>query len=217
MAAAFLQVGLESSINPTDFQKKHKLRWVVNQSIQHEVHIKEYKNFDLSLEDQMKNTIINWSKQRQGPQIHLGNIDYFNDDSKKRIFYAQQKDKIIGLLLLTPVDRYQGWVIGSHLAVLDAPVGTTEHLICSACDSLAHEKCQFLCLGAVSKDQLDEIVGLGSFGTNVAHLIFKMAKRLFKLDSKAVYLHKFHPNLRSIYLLFKEKLTVSNCSLLKTY
>ena len=43
-----------------------------------ELHVKEYKNFDPSLENQMKNTIHTWSKQRRGPQIHLGNINFFN-------------------------------------------------------------------------------------------------------------------------------------------
>ncbi len=113
-----VQVGSELSINPTHFQKKHKLRWAINQSIQYGVDVKEYKDVDPALEDQMKQAISTWLQQRSGPQIHLGKMNFFNSAIEKRIFYAQQKDKIVGLLMLTPVDRYQGWVLSFYLAIL---------------------------------------------------------------------------------------------------
>lgn len=210
-----IQVGSELSINPTNFRKKQKLRWKINQSIQHGVHVEEYKNFDLPLENKIKNTIHAWSKQRHGPQIHLGNISFLNSDAEKRIFYAQQEDKIIGVLLLTPVDRFQGWVVSSYLAISDAPVGTTEHLMCSAFDSLANENCQFLCLGAVSGTKLGEVVGLSLFRKTLADLIFKSARWFFKLDAKAIYLNKYHPHLRSTFLVSRDKLTISELLAIK--
>ncbi len=210
-----IQVGSELSINPTHFRKKQKLRWKINQSIQHGVHVKEYKDFDPLLENQMKNAIHLWSKQRRGPQIHLGNINFFNSDTEKRIFYAQQKDKIIGVLMLTPVDRFQGWVVSSYLAILDAPVGTTEHLMCSTFDSLASENCHFLCLGAVSGTKLGEVIGLSPFGKTVADLIFRTARWFFKLDAKAIYLNKYHPCLRSTFLLCRDKLTIAELLAIK--
>lgn len=210
-----IQVGSELSINPTSFRMKQKLRWKINQSIQHGVDVKEYKNFDQSLENQMKNAIHTWSKQRRGPQIHLGNINFFNSDAEKRIFYAQQKDKIIGILMLTPVDRFQGWAVGSYLAFLDAPVGTTEHLMCSTFDCLANENCQFLCLGAVSGAKLGEVVGLSPFGKTLADFILKTARWVFKLDAKAIYLNKYHPCLRSTFLLCRDKLTIAELFAIK--
>jgi len=210
-----IQVGSELSINPTNFQEKQKLRWKVNQSIQHGVHVKEYKNFDPSLENQMKKTVEMWSKQRRGPQIHLGNINFFSDNTGKRIFYAEQENKIIGVLMLTPVDRFEGWVVSFYLAILDAPAGTTEHLMCSTFDSLAHENCHFLCLGAISGTQLGEVIGLSTVGKTVANFVFKMARWFFKLDAKAVYLNKYHPYLRSTFLLCKDKLTISELLAIK--
>lgn len=210
-----IQVGDELSINPTKFRQRQKLRWKMNQSIQQGVEVKEYKNFDPSLEIQMKNTIHTWSKQRQGPQIHLGKINFFNSNVIKRIFYAEQKDKIVGLLMLTPVDRFQGWVVSSYLALLDSPVGTTENLMCTTFHTLASENCQFLCLGAVSGLKIGEVVGLTNIGTSFANLIFKMARWAFKLDAKANYLNKYNPNKRSTFLLCRGKLTVAELLAIK--
>ncbi len=210
-----IEIGSELSINPTNYRKAHKLRWSINQSIKHGVHVKENIDFDPSLENQLKKTIHTWSKQRRGPQMHLGNINFFNSDDEKRIFYAQQKDKIIGLLILTPVDRYQGWVMSSCLAILDAPSGTTEHLICSTCDTLANENCQFFCLGIVSGTQSGEAVGLSPFGRTLADFIFKATRWLFKLDAKAIYLNKYHPYLRSTFLLCRGKLKITELLAIK--
>lgn len=210
-----IQVGSEFSINPTLFRKKRKLRWRVNQAIKKGVQIKEYKDFDPSLENKMKNTINIWSAQRRGPQIHLGNLNFFDSDDAKRVFYAQRQDKIIGVLILTPLDRFQGWVVRSYLAILDAPVGTTEHLMCSVFSFLAQENCHFLCLGVISGTTIGEIIGLTHFGKTFANAIFKLARWLFKLDAKANYLKKYRPNLRSTFLLFRDKITIDELLAIK--
>lgn len=203
-----IQAGSELSVNPTNYRKTHKVRWPINQAIKCGVHVKEYKNFDPAIETQIKNITQTWLKERSGPQIHLGTINFFNREDEKRIFYAQQNDKIIGALMLCPVDRFQGWVVSNHLALLDAPIGTTEHLMCSTFDTLASENCHFLCLGVVSGTQLGEIVGLTAFGKAIASLIFKAARWIFKLDAKAIYLNKYRPALRSTFLLCSDKLTI---------
>ena len=203
-----IQIGSELSINPTHFRLKHKLRNQMNQSLKHAVQVKEYTHFDPLLESQMKNTLEIWSKQRRGVQIHLGNNNYFYNDIKKRIFYAQQKDTIIGFLVLTPLDRFQGWVVNTHLAILEAPAGTKEHLMCTVFNSLAQEKCHFLCLGAISGTQLGEVIGLNSFDKTLASLIFKVAKWFFKLDAKATHLKKYRPNLQPTFLVCSGKLTI---------
>lgn len=210
-----IQVGSELSINPINYQKKHNVRRKVNYSIKHGVDVKEYKNFDPLLENQMQNTIDSWLKQRRGPQIHLGNINLFNREGERRIFYAQQNDKIIGVLLLTPVDRFPGWVVNSFLALLDAPLGTTEHLISSTIDTLANENCPFLCLGFTTGTKLDEVIGLSPFSKTLTNLILKTARWVFKLDAKATYLHKYYPNLRSTFLLCRDKLTIDELLAIK--
>lgn len=212
---SLIQVGSEISINPTNFEKKTKLQWKLNKAIKYGVQVKEYKDFNPLLENQMKNIIHTWLKQRRGPQIHLGEINFFNSDAEKRIFYAEHKDKIIGVLMLTPVDRYQGWVVSSYLAILGAPAGTTEHLLCTTVESLAKENCHFLCLGTISGTKFGEVIGLSPFGKIFANLIFRAARWIFKLDAKAIYLKKYHPFLRSTFLLCRNKLTISELLAIK--
>lgn len=202
-----IQVGEELSINPTNFQKYQKLRWKVNQAIKHGVVVNEYKSFDAPVEKQIKMTIDTWQKERHGPQMHLGHIN-FSDTAANRIFYAQKEDRIVGLLLLSPLDRIQGWTVSSYLALLDAPVGTTEHLMCTALDSLSKENCHFLCLGIVSGPKLGEVIGLSSVAKFLANLILKMVRWAFRLDARAMYLNKYHPHARSVFLLSRDKLSL---------
>lgn len=200
-----IQVGEELSINPINFQKSQKLRWKVNQAIKHGVVINEYKNSDALLEKQMKMTIDTWQKERHGPQMHLDRID-FSNAAANRIFYAQKEDRIVGLLLLSPLDRIQGWSVNSYLALLNAPIGTTEHLMCTALDCLSNEKCHFLCLGIAPKS--GKVLGLNPVAKFLANLIFKIVRWTFRLDARAVYLNKYHPQSLPVFLLSRDKLSL---------
>src|ERR1700722_18372657 len=126
----------------------------------------------------MKNTIDTWLKTKNGPQIYLGRLNLFANYGDKRIFYALQKDKIVGILALSHIDQFQGWVVNSFLA-LDSPIGITEHLMSSVFDILADENCHFLCLGVASGSKLGEIVGLNMFSKFVACLIFRISRWFF--------------------------------------
>lgn len=207
-----IQVGEELTINPTNFQKFQKLRWKVNQAIKHGVVVNEHKNFDPLFEKQIKMTINTWQKERRGPQIHLGQID-FSDAAANRIFYAQKEGRIVGLLLISPLDNLQGWAVNSYLALLDAPVGTTEHLMCTALDSLANENCHFLCLGI--RPKLGEVMGVNLVAKYLANLVFKAVKWVFRLDARAVYLNKYHPHAQSVFLLSRDKLSLADLLAIK--
>jgi lysylphosphatidylglycerol synthetase-like protein (DUF2156 family) len=209
-----IQVGEELSINPSNFQKRQKLRWKVNQAIKDGVTVNEYKKMDAALEEQIKITIDTWQKEKSGPQMHLGCIDLSNM-TVNRIFYAQKEDKIVGLIFLSPLDRMQGWTVSSYLALLDAPVGTTEHLMCTALDSLSNENCHFLCLGIASGNKLGEVRGLSFVAKILANFVFKMVRWAFRLDARAVYLNKYQPYTNSVFLLSRDKLSLSDLLAIK--
>lgn len=202
-----IQVGEELSLDPTTFQKKQKLRWKINQSIHSGVLIKEYQHFDPSLENQIKTTIQTWEKTKQTSQIYLETSNLFPVSENKRIFYAAQGEKIVGLLVLSEIDRSQGWVVTTFFATCDAPVGVTEHLMTSVFDTLASENCHFLCLGAISGSKLGEIVGLDIVSRVCAHLIFGITKWFFHFDTRKIYFDKYHPMRKPTYLLCSGKLS----------
>ncbi len=209
-----IQVGEELSINPMTFHKRHKLQGKVNHASRHGVVVKEYKNHDPALESQIKSTAEAWVKGRHGPQIHLGHIDFFSD-ADHRIFYAQENDRIVGLLLLSPLDSIPGWVVCFHLVVLDAPTGTTECLMCSTFDILASENSHYLCLGIACGSKLGEVRGLSLISKLLAGFIFKVAGSIFRLNARAVYLSKYHPQSAPTFLVSRDKLSLTELFALK--
>lgn len=210
-----IQTGEELIIDPTAYQKQQKLRWKVKQAIKQGVVIKECNHFDPSMENEIKKTINTWLKEKKGPQIHLGDLSYFATGNENRIFYAMQNHKMMGLLKLSPIDRFEGWALSFSLTLTEAPVGTSEHLMCSAFDTLARENCHFLCLGAIAGLKLGEMIGLSSFERFLANVIFKFSKSFFKLDAKKIYLFKYQPSLFPTYFLTSGKLTFNDLMAIK--
>lgn len=211
---SLIQVGKELILDPAIFQKKQKVRWKINQSVQHGVVIKEYRDFDLLIEKEMQNTIDAWLKSKQGPQISLGQLDPFAKYDNKRIFYALQENKVVGIVGLSRIDQFQGWVVNSFLS-LDGPVGVSEHLMSSVFDILASEDCHFLCLGAVSGTKLGEITGMSTLSKYLAHLIFRISRWFFNLDARQIYLNKYHPDFWPTYILTREKLSFNDLMAIK--
>lgn len=207
-----IQAGQSLFLDPARFEIRQKLRWKINQSIQDGVEIKEYLQRDASFEKRIDKTIETWLNKRHGPQIYLGAATHH---SSKRIFYAERKDQMVGLLTLTRIDQFRGWVVSYFLSTLDHPVGITEHLVSSAFETLAQEDCHFVCLGVVAGPKMGEMVGVNPFFQFFSRLIFKASTRMFHLDARQNYLNKFHPSSSPTYLLCSKKLSMSEILALK--
>lgn len=205
-----IQAGEVLILDPTHFREKQKLRWKIHQSLRQGVVIKEYKGEDPSQEKRIKDTLDLWMKGRHGPQIYLGGINLLETLADKRIYYAVHKEKIVGLAILLHVESFKGWVVTCLLSIPEAPVGTTEHLMHHLIETLGHENCHSLCLGVVCGADLGEMVGLNTFSKWVARALFKISKRLFRLDAKMIYLHKYLPRPYPAYILFSGKLSIKS-------
>lgn len=210
-----IQAGEASIVDPTAFKPKQKLKWKIKQSIQNGVSVKEFTPSDSDLEHQFAQTIKKWKNAKKGPQLYLGDLNFFNHGEDRRIFYSVQNEKLVGILKLTPLDRFKGWVVNCYLAIPDAPVGTTEHLICSVFETLAKEECRFLCLGVICGSSPGEMMGLNYFAKMFARLIFKISKWVFRLEEKKTYLNKYHPHYLPTYIVFEDTLTFTELMALK--
>jgi lysylphosphatidylglycerol synthetase-like protein (DUF2156 family) len=206
---SLIQVGEELRVDPASFHQKQKLRWKVNQSLRNGVVIKEYTNSDQAMEFEMKETIKLWLKTKNGPQIYLGSMDFLENLADKRIFYAIQEGKIVGLAILSKIDKFHGWVLAMFFGVQHAPIGITEHLLSTIMDTLANEDCHFLCLGVVSGNKLSQMVGMNFFSRCMAHFIFNTSRWLFHLDARKIYFNKYQPTSYPTYILCSEKLGLS--------
>ncbi len=209
MCQTSIQVAEELFLDPVHFQPRQKLRWKVNQAIHSGVKIEESQNPAPPLLEQLQATIRVWLRERHGFQIHLGSFESLLGDPQKRIFYATHNARVVGVLALSSVDQHQGWVISGFLALAEAPVGTSEHLICTTIQQLAEEKCSFLCLGVVAGSQMGEMVGVHPVVRFLSHAAFQAIRWLFHLDRRKIYFDKFHPSGTPTYVLCSGKLSLS--------
>lgn len=208
--SASIAFGEELSIDPHDDPQSHPglkgslVRRKVRHASNEGVKIEEYKNHDTHIKQELENVAISWLKRRRGFQIHISNVFLFNDCYGKRWFYAMQNDRVIGVIVLNQLKSHNGWLLNHLMTSPDAPHGTAESLVVTALDHLRLEGCHYVTFGAVPALHLGEVVGLGTFATNMAHLIYKIAKKIFRLESRKIFWEKFHPKSRPSYLLLNQ-------------
>lgn len=203
-----LQVGDQLTLDPTQFKMKQKLRWKVHQSMHHGVMIQEYTHFNPTIENQLKETMKTWLKGKQGPQIYLGTLDLFEKYENRRIFFAEQDGKVIGIAIILYLASQNGWVITSLLALPEAPVGVTEHLMSQIFTTMTDEDCHFLCLGFVASG-VGEMTGISPFSQMLIQWTYRVLSWVFHLDAKKTYFNKYHPNYSPTYILCADKLGIN--------
>lgn len=190
-------------LDPTVGHKGYKLRNRIHHAQHLGLTVKEYIPFNQKIESDILNVGNTWVQARTGPQIHLGNLNFFENRSDKRWFYLQDENKtIIGMALLSKLNLHDGWLLKFLITVPDVPRGSSELLMLTILETLRNENCRYITYGMVPADQLGEIKGMGKITAWMAKNAFNMAKWTFNLDQRKVYWHKFLPHTESTYLLF---------------
>lgn len=164
--------------------------------------VEEYKTHDTAVEDAIEEAANAWLKGRRGPQIYMSHMHLFSDYDGKRWFYAKQNDKIVGVLLLNQLERYQGWLLNLLMPTPESPNGTSEIMALTAFDTLAAENCSYLSFGIVAGLKLDDIQGFNPLSIWLAKAGFKAADRLFHLEGRRRFWEKFEPQGTPSYVLF---------------
>lgn len=201
-----IEVGEELVFNPendlTLGPPGNKFRNQLNHTSRHGLQVKEYLAYDEELEHAMQQVGQAWLKGRVGPQIYLGNLDFFSNRIGKRWFYVQDNEKITAMAMLSRLEAYQGWLLKYCPTIPYALRGTSEVLMLSILETLRNEDCHYLTYGMVPKEHLGEILGLGKISTWIAKHVFLIISRIFHLEQRKLYWYKFHPQaLRSFVLL----------------
>lgn len=202
-----MEIGEELVFNPMknamDGPDSRKLRNKIHhaQSLGMEVH--EYISDNSKIKQAIQNVGSKWLEGRHGPQIYLGNLDFFSDPIGKRWLYVEHENEVIGMAMLSRLEAQQGWLLKFLLIVPDAPRGTSELLMMSILEQLRDEDCQFLTYGTIPKERLGEIIGLNKFSVWILTHVFSRMKWLFKLNNRKDYWKQFYPETQPTYLLFK--------------
>lgn len=164
----------------------------------------EYIPFDESLEKEIEAVEVSWLASRRGPQVYISKPRVFQDLPGKRWIYVRNGEKIVGVLVLTQLKAYQGWLINHMMIMPNAPSGTSELLVVTALDILKSEGCQYVTGGLVPAAQLSDIAGIGPYSLWMTKQIYRCASFLFNLSGHIKFWEKFEPSLQPTYLLFKE-------------
>lgn len=198
-------ISFDPFIDPKEGTKRYRLRNRINHALHLGLAVHEYVSKDKSIEEAIQNVGVAWLKARQGPQIYLGELNFFENRNGKRWFYVtDQEQKIIAVALLSRLDAYEGWLLKFLIIMPETPRGTSELLMTSILEILKKEECHFLTYGMVPAENLGEIIGLKKISSWVVKIIFKTAKWIFHLDQRKLYWQKFHPKIEPCYLLFSQ-------------
>jgi lysylphosphatidylglycerol synthetase-like protein (DUF2156 family) len=210
VCGALMEWGEELTLDPHHDPRKNTgvhgslVRRKTRHALREGVTVNEYLTHDATLEKAIEQVSENWLKGRQGPQVHLSHVRLFDDRFGKRWFYAQQGNRVVGVVVLNQLQAHQGWLLNRLMITQDAPNGTPELLVVSALEILAQEQCHFVTFGTTPADQLGEIEGLGKISAWMARQAYQIAKKVFQFQGLKMFWRKFDPQSRRSYLLFSK-------------
>lgn len=199
------EVILDPLCNPSEGPGGRRLRYKINHALNAGLIVEEYTEKNVELEKAIQGVCDSWLKSRQGPQIHLGEVDFFKHRTGKRWLYVRNQDgHVIGAALLSRIEMKKGWLLKYLIHVPNAPRGTSELLMISLLKILNEEGCRYLTYGMIVSENLKETRGLNTFSLFIAKLLFKIAKKIFNLSERKTYWQKFLPDTEPRYLLFSK-------------
>jgi lysylphosphatidylglycerol synthetase-like protein (DUF2156 family) len=197
------EIIFDPSFDSTLGHKGHRLRNRINHAQNSGLSVHEYLTHDEELEKNILNVGKEWLKERHGPQIYLGDLNFFKNKTDRRWFYLQNnKKEIKGMAMLRQLDASQGWLLKFLIVTPDTPRGTSELLMTFLLETLRKEGCRYLTYGMVPADKLGEVIGMNTFMTYLTKVAFKITKWIFHLEQRKLYWQKFHPRDEKVYLLF---------------
>lgn len=205
-----IEYGEELIIDPHDDpRKKEGVRaCLVRRKVRHAEHedvtVKEYTTLDPKIEKGIIETGDRWLKARKGPQIHFSHVRSFEHRNGKRWFYAEKNGKIVGVVILSRLEKHQGWLMNHLMFVPDAPHGVPEFLVVTALETLSKEGCRYVTFGTVPAGQLGEIIGLGGLSMYLTRHIYNLANIIYHLNGKKKFWEKFDPGSTKAFLSFKD-------------
>ena len=180
----------------------NRLRHRVEKAVKHGLTIHEYMPFDAEIENSLKQLGIKWQQAIRGPNIYLGHLDFFENYTGKRWFYAKDGEEITAMVMLSRIGRTGGWLLKFLIIAPDSFPSTSEFLMTSVLEILGNEKCRFLTKGMVPVDCLGEITGLGHFSKWFVKVLYQCISRIFRFKKRKEYWQRYNPTAIPSYLVF---------------
>lgn len=216
-----IEYGEELFLNPHDDPRKKEgvhaslVRRKARHAIKEDVKAFEYTISDTQIEKGILEVGQKWLENRKGPQIHFSHVRSFDYRQGKRWFYAEKEGKVIGVVILSRLDKYPGWLLNHLMFNPEAPGGVPELLVVTALDTLAKEGCNFVTFGTSPGKELGEIIGLGGFSKYVVKNVYNIANKIYHLDGKKGFWEKFDPQTKKTFLAFQDSVGITEMLALK--
>jgi lysylphosphatidylglycerol synthetase-like protein (DUF2156 family) len=213
---AYIEFGKMLFIDPQDDPRNKSGRYAcaLRNKIKHAeregVSVKEYTGHDAKLEEAIEKASQGWLDRRKGLQVYISPVRVFDDRQGKRWFYATKDETIIGVVVLEEIKSKNGWHLNRLMTLENVPGGTPEILLITAIEALQKESCHYLAFGQAPSHDLDEIKGFGKITTFITKQIYKISKKVLKIEGRLDFWDKFFPQADPSYLLFsRPKIGVS--------
>lgn len=209
LGSILLQFGNKLIVDSTEDLTKKKgsraalLRNKLKRAAHEGISIHEYTNTNPIIEEEMKKLGEGWLQSRHGPQVYISHLNLFENRDGKKWYYAKLQEKIVGILVLSESHAHQCWLLNHLITSYDVPHGTSEFLMYSALKLLEHDQYTKVAIGPVTAKNLTNSQGIGTISKWILNCIFKILKKVFRLDGQSIYWDKFHPTAEPSYLLFE--------------
>jgi len=161
--------------------------------------------------------IERWKESKQGIQIASTTLQPWLDAEHRRYWLAREGDKVVGFLILTPVQGGTSWQIKNAVSFPDAPKGTSEALIYNAIKDLYEEKGQSngttnghvdgddrvkVTFGISASDDLKPIHNLGGWKVSALSKVYGKVTSTAGLINRGTFRSKFDSDHETMYVCY---------------
>lgn len=209
-----LQFGHDIIIDPTIDTRTltgrypHHLRQKFNHGLANGLSAYEYEDTRFGLEETFKRIAKEWLSQRKGFQAFMLPIDIFGHRSSKRWFYSKKDSQVVGLLMLSQLPAYKGWVLnGSIMLTPEAPNSTSEFLMLHVLEKLRNEGCSYLSIGPTVAPDIERLEGFDWLSQAVITYGMKSIRKLLKMNDRQRFWNKFQPHKEPSFIIINSPRT----------
>lgn len=158
------------------------------------IELREYapeRGRDPELERRMEAAARSWLEARRGPQLYLVPLRPFEHPDGRRWFYALHRGRVVGMLATLRLEARGGYLLEHHLAIPEAPIGTSESLVAEALRTFGREGIEWATFGPAPANELGEVLGLGELQERFVRAVFRRLATTFHFESRNRYRRKF--------------------------
>ena len=147
--------------------------------------------------------IEEWLAGRQGPQVHISEINPWRDHQHRHYYYAQDlHGTICALVVLTQLSLSHGYQVKYSLDFPRAPSGTIEYITLHAIKAAAAAGTRNMTFGAAATNKLHAVHNMGGIRVKTLQRMYQTIAAEFKLTQKSEFRQKLGAEEDPVYVCY---------------